>query len=306
MNTSDTLETTETATAYQSQLAAARAVNNAWKFEGRELEKFVARGEASVATVVTNRKTGEKTGTRLIHVFGWERDSPFITRESALITKMSRIGRSKEQDIDSAHLATVNAAFYKTIVQGGILRKLGENGETTERQLSRDEMLRHANLYPESASEAIESWLEAGKCEFLDDDAADAGDDEYLFTAEDTVRILWYLGSRDNPAAAAILTFKTPSSDARSNFDNSQQQIKSKKHGDVNTAELRENFPKKLQYGLKYLLSVEGVAVETEGRDFALELKNKFVTLFNPIWFADAVETMQESFDFLKTESENN
>ena len=75
-------------------LDAAREAGNVWNFNGREMEAYVARGYVEAATDIINPSTQEPTGAILIHRFGWEKAAPFIKREKAFKTSLSRVGRS--------------------------------------------------------------------------------------------------------------------------------------------------------------------------------------------------------------------
>jgi hypothetical protein len=145
-------------------------------------------------------------------------------------------------------------------------------------------MLRFTHLYPEAASEAIETWLESGKFKLLDDNYG--VDFNWIFTNLPVKKVLFYIGDEDNPDVAAIFTFNSPPKEEREKFDEDVQNIESEKKGDVNFAELSENFMSKVQFGMKYLKSVEGIAIETEGKAFVgekAEEKEKFLVLSNPI-----------------------
>lgn len=281
-------------------IAAARAVGNTWEFEGRELEMFVARGEAAVATSIVEPGGDSDTGASLIHRFGWTKPDPFVIRENSFKTNLSRVGRRAEQKINTAHLATVNATFYKGIITGGSLIESSANSKHNTQELSQAQMLDHANIYPESASEAIESWLDAAVVERLSDKGSGF---EFLFKAPDVIRILWYLGLRDQPTAAGVFNFRAPTSERRATYDESVQNVETKRRGDVSSTEIEENFLKKVQYGAEHLLNVEGVAVGAEGKPYDMKSREEFITLFNPIWFGDIVDTMHSTFDFMKGKS---
>lgn len=287
----------------QSNIEAARAAGNVWDYNGREMEMFVARGYIETATEILNPATQESTGAILIHKFGWSKAAPFIAREKAFKTSLRRVGRSSKQKIKTTQLQPVNAELYAELIQGGIIRRM-ENGETIDIEKTRDDMLGFARLYPEAASEAIETWLESGKFKLLDDNYGT--DFNWIFTNLPVKKVLFYIGDEDNPDVAAIFTFNSPPKEEREKFDEDVQNIESEKKGDVNFAELSENFMSKVQFGMRYLKSAEGIAVETEGKAFVgatNEEKEKFLILFNPIWFVDAVETMLEGFNFTKGRS---
>lgn len=296
----------------QSDLDAAREAGNVWNYKGKELEVFVARGYIESATEIINPSTQEPTGAVLIHQFGWENAKPFIKRENAFKTSLSRVGRSTRQKVKTTQIVPVNADFYAELIQGGIIRRY-EDGEPVDIQKSREEMLDFARLYPESASEAIESWLESGKCKLLDDNYGN--DFNWVFTNLPVKKVLWYIGDEENPVAAAILTFNSPPKEKREKLDEDIQNIESERKGDQNFAELSENFARKVEFGLNYFHSVETMAFEREGNIFdttglsgrpLLEKKERLITLWNPIWFADAVDTMLEAFNFTKGKSKTN
>ncbi len=287
----------------QSNIEAARAAGNVWNFNGREMEMFVARGYIESATEILNPATQESTGALLIHKFQWSKAAPFITREKAFKTSLSRVGRSNKQKIKTTQLQPVNADLYAALIQGGIIRQM-KDGEPVDIEKSREDMLDFARLYPEAASEAIETWLESAKFKLLDDNYG--VDFNWIFTNTPVKNVLFYIGDEDNPDVAAIFTFNSPPTEEREKFDEAVQNIESEKKGDVNFAELSENFMSKVQFGMKYLKSVEGIALETEGKAFTgttNEEKEKFLILFNPIWFVDAVETMLDGFNFTKGKS---
>lgn len=283
----------------REQIEAARAAGNVWTFEERELEMFVANGYIESATDILDPK-GEETGAIMIHKFAWTKETPFVNRERAFKTSLRRVGRNTKQNIKTTQSVPANAKLYADTICGGIIRQT-INGEAVDIEKSREDMLEFARHYPESASEAVEAWLESASFELLDERTGDNFD--WMFQNLPVKRVLWYIGDRSNPIAAAVLTFNAPPSEERSKFDEEVQNIDSDKKGDVNFAELTESFPRKLQYGQKFLQSVEGIAVEAEGVNYAPEFKQKFITLFNPIWFVEAVEVMHESFTFTKGKS---
>jgi hypothetical protein len=283
-------------------LEQARAANNTWDFQGKELQMFVARGEASIATDIINPITSEKTGAKMIHHFGWVAPDAFVIRENSFKTNLSRVGRRVEQKISTSHLATVNAAFYREIVaRGEILQFV--NGEAVSKPVGKDDMVQFAKLYPEAASEAVESWLDAPFIERL----GQTDDLTYLFRAPDAIEVLWGLGrSKDDLHAAAIFVFNSPSAEVRASYDSSVQSVETKRTGDVSSTDIEENFKKKLQYGATHLIDVKGLAIGEEGVKFEGHLKEKMMTLFNPIWFGDIVDVMHSNFDFMKGSSRTN
>jgi hypothetical protein len=287
----------------EERLKAAREAGNVWNFAGTELEMFVARGYIESATEIINPSTQAPTGAMIIHKFGWDKAAPFIARERAFKTSLTRVGRSSKQKVKTTQLIPVNAELYAALIQGGTIRRM-ENGEAVDLVKSREEMLDFARLYPEAASEAIETWLDSGKCKLLGENYNN--DFNWIFSNLPVKKVLWYIGDEENPDVAAILTFNSPPKEEREKFDDDVQNIESEKKGDVNFAELSENFATKVQFGIKYLSSVEGAALKTEGNvpTFAnSKEKEEFIVLFNPIWFADAVETMLEAFNFTKGKS---
>jgi len=287
----------------ETNLDAARAAGNVWNFNGREMEMFVARGYIESATEILNPATQESTGAVLINKFQWSKAAPFIAREKAFKTSLSRVGRSSKQKIKTTQLQPVNAELYAALIQGGVIRQM-QDGELVDVEKSREDMLNFARLYPEAASEAIETWLESAKFKLLDDNYG--VDFNWIFTNTPVKKVLFYIGDEDNPDIAAIFTFNSPPKEEREKFDEDVQNIESERKGDVNFAELSENFMSKVQFGMRYLKSVEGIAVEEEGKAFTgtnNEEKEKFLILFNPIWFVDAVETMLDGFNFTKGRS---
>lgn len=285
---------------HEEQIAAARAAGNTFEFEGRELEMYVARGEASVATAVMRPGTDDETGALLVHHFSWENADAFVARENSFWTSLSRVGRRTEQKVKTAHQTTVNSEFYRKIVAGGTLKVPKGNNQFDDRELSREEMIEHSNIYPESASEAIESWLDAPKVKVL---TKDSGSFEFLFTAQDVTQVLWHLGPRDNPTAAVVFSFNAPSAEERKKYDESVQSVDTKRSGDVSTTHVEESFQQKIKYGTKHLVKVEGAANGSEGVQVTKADIPAFITRFNPIWFGDVVETMHASFDFMKGRS---
>lgn len=285
------------------QIEAARKANNTWTFEGRELEMFVARGEAEVAVNVFDQAKTVETGVTLVHRFAWTAPDAFVIRENSFKTNLSRIGRRTEQKINTAHLATVNSEFYKSIIKSGKLRIPEVNGKADVNELTQDQMIEHANIYPEAVSEAIETWLDAADIARFDKIGSDFS---FLFKVPDSVKILWVLGKREAPVAAGVFTFQAPSAEERAKYEESVQNIETKRRGDVSSTDIEENFLKKVQYGGKLLLDVEGIAVGEEGVKYDKALKEKFIVLFNPIWFGDVVDVMHSTFDFMKGRSKNN
>lgn len=268
-----------------------------WNFNGANMPKYPTLGEASIETAVLDRTTREPTGTTLIHNFKWSDNNPFVKHQSAFSTTLRRVGRINDQEIDPSQSTPIDAALYADIITGGVLRIPTGNGEFEEKSKSREELLEFARLYPESAAEAVNNWLDAGHVELIDESA---GSFDWMFQEQPVVKVLWYLGEKENPIFAAILEFKSPASERRTNFDKEVQKIKSRKQGEINITEVSESFTKKMQYGSGQLQRVEGVSIGVENADYAESLKQKFITLFNPIWFVDAVEVMHESFDFTK------
>lgn len=296
-------ETDEYQSVNSENIEAARAANNVWIYKDREKEMYVANGYVESATEILNPTNSEPTGAIMIHKFQWTKEAPFITRERAFSTSLLRVGRSTKQKVKTTQLVPVNADLYAELIQGGIIRRTVD-GQPIDITKTREEMLEFARIYPEGASEAIETWFDSATIELLDDTATDNFD--WIFENQPVRRVLWFIGDRDNPVAAGILTFKSPPRENRAKFDEDVQNIESERRGDVNSAEVTENFAKKLQYGATYLSAVEGIAVETEGQAYTDALKQKFITLFNPIWFADCVEAMHESFNFTKGKSGKN
>lgn len=298
----------------KTQLDLAREAGNVWNFNGKELEMYVARGDVKAATEIINPSTQEPTGALMIHLYEWTNSQPFILHENAFKTSLSRVGRSTRQKVKTTSATKANADLYAATIQGGIIRRF-ENGKEIDLEKTRAEMLEFARLYPESASEAIEIWLESAKFKLLDDNFGT--DFNWIFTELPVKKVLWYIGEESNPIAAAILTFNSPPREKREKFEEEVQNIESEKKGDQNFAELSENFVRKVAFGLEYLKSVEGIAVGEEGKTYAAsiegltgkkldEAKELFVTLWNPIWFAGAVETMLEAFNFTKGKSMTN
>lgn len=287
---------------YQSvnreQIEAARAAGNTWLYKEREMEMYVAQGYVEISTEILN--SGEPTGAVMIHQFGWDRETAFVKHERSFKTSLVRVGRSARQKVKTTQAVPPNAALYADLIQGGIIRRM-ENGEPVDQVKTREQMLDFARFYPESASEAVETWFESARFKILEENESNNFD--WMFTNLPVKKVLFYIGEEENPLAAGILTFNSPSKEEREKFDEEVQNIESEKKGDLNFAELSENFGKKIQYGSKHLAEVEGIAVGAEGVKFNAEMKQKFITLFNPIWFVEAVETMHDSFVFTKGKS---
>ncbi len=301
---------TDDTTQPKSQIELAREANNTWTFKGkdfeREMEMYVADGKAFPQTEVMDRNSGLPSGALMLHKLGWESPAAWIARESAFKTQLKRVGRSQDQEIDTAHLITVNSELYRSIVQGGLLKIPTGNGQFTEEEVDRDQMVKFANLYPEGASEAVETFLEQWHFTLFDNSINMSF--KFLFEASEFVKVLALLGSRDPQLAkrAGIFTFKTPTSEIRRDYDQAVNRIKSKKQGEVSIAELEENFMAKIRYGTMHLVDVEGIAVGTPGTRFNHDDKKqvqKFIELFCPSLFSDAVDKMHESFDFMKGKS---
>ena len=162
-------------------------------------------------------------------------------------------------------------------------------------------MLEFARLYPESASESIDVWLESGRFKVLDDFSTDFA---WIFTNLPVKRVLWYIGEESNPDVAAIFTFNSPPKEERERFEDEVQNLDTDRLGEMNLAELSENFKAKVNFGLKFFKSAEGIAYKEEGQilpeNASLLEKEDFITLFNPVWFVEALEAMLESFNFTK------
>jgi hypothetical protein len=286
-----------------SQLELAREAGNTWSFEGREMEMFVADGKMKVAVEVTDRKTQEPNGNVLIHSFAWEKNDPFLIRESKLKTTMRRVGRNTAQEMETEKSITANAELYRAVIQEAVMIVPVGNGETREETFSREQMLEFARFYPETASEAIETWLESWHFELIDEET---GSFDWMFSAASVVKVFGWLGDKVNPAAAVVLTFKSPPSEKREKYEEEKQRIKTRRISDLNIMEVSESFIKKLQYGGEHLQSVEGVAIGEISVVYTEKLKEKFITLFNPESFADAVDVMHESFVFTKGKAARN
>lgn len=306
----DEINKEQTSDQPKSQIELAREAGNTWTFKGkdfeREMEMYVADGKAFPQTEVMNRETGLPSGALMRHHLAWSSPSAWIARESAFKTQLKRLGRSQDQEIDTAHLVTVNSDLYKEVVADGILLVPQGNGKFEEQQISREQMVSFANLYPEGASEAIETFLEQWHFSLFDNSVN--MNFKFLFEASEYVRVLALLGSRDPQLAkrAGVFTFKTPTSETRRDYDQAVNRIKSKKQGEVSIAELEENFMAKMRYGTMHLVDVEGIAVGAPGVRFNKEDRvqvQKFIEAFCPSLFADAVDKMHESFDFLKGSS---
>lgn len=289
-------------TVEKTQLELAREAGNTWVLEGRELEMFVAEGRASVAVDLLNRQTRQPNGETLIHNFGWEKNDPFIVREQSLKTKLKSVGRNTKQEVDSASIVAPNAKLYSSIIQGGVrMIPNGDGGINTE-EFSREQMLQLAKNFPEMASEAIESWLDGWQFELVDEEA---GSMDWMFSNTSVVKVLGWIGLRSIPDAACILTFASPPAEKREKYEEERQKINSDRVGELKIAEVSESFPRKIQYGEQYLQSVEGVAVGEPGVIYNDKLKQKFITLFGPLFFVEAVDKMHESFDFTKGKAAN-
>jgi hypothetical protein len=280
---------------YKSQLKESYNVQATWEFNGKKYPVYPARAEQEVATKVLNRQTGRSNGSLLIHKFRWDSDSPFIKRESSFTTKIRSVGRNSGQEIQQTHLVTTNSEFYNSLISSGETHFSDENKPKVTEKTAED-MLKLCRNYPEVASEAIETWLDSASVKLLEENESSSF--EWMFDAPDTVKILWKLGNPDNPNFIGVLTFKAPSNEARKDFDDYSQKIKSRKEGDVNVAELSENFARKLTYGAKHLRKIEGICFDGDDKELTFTIINKFITTFNPIWFADAVEEMHKSFNF--------
>lgn len=280
-----------------SDLDASREVGNNWFFEEKELQMFVASGEMKLSGEMLDPNTGESTGALLLHYLKWDDDRCFADRENSFVTTMRRVGRSNDQSVSTTDTKSIDAKLYNSVINSGVLKIPKGNGEFTEDEKTREEMLEFARLFPESAADAVESWLECANFEIY---GADRNSFDWLFVEQSVVKVLWYLGERHDPVAAGILTFKSPTSEARKRYNEEVQIVKTKRQGDQNIAQVSENFGKKLQYGLTHLLNVEGIAVGNAGVKFTESMKKEFVLNFNPIWFVEAVETMHESFNFTR------
>lgn len=265
-----------------------------WECSGKKVPLFLACGEAAVETNIVSLKDRQPTGNVLRHIFKWDRDSAFIKKESANITKLKRLGRSNEQEVDTSNQVTINAEFYKSLIDLGLIRVLEGNSQYKEIEKTREDMIKLASNFPEDASEAIETWLEQCSVEVVEEDYT--GDFEYLFETPETIRVKWTLGQKDNPLAIAILTFKPPKSETREAYEDGLQKIKSRKIGELSVAELSENFARKIKYGSEHLIEVEGIRIGDIETKYSPALKQKFIVLWNPIWFADCVDSMHESF----------
>lgn len=283
-----------------SDLDDSREAGNNWFFEDKELQMYVANGEMLLTSEVFDPNTGEETGAILHHRLKWMDDRCFADRENSFVTTMRRVGRSNDQQISTTDLKTTDAKLYNEVIDSGFLRIPKGNGEFVEIEKSRDEMLDYARLFPESAADAVEAWLEAANFKLYN---TERNSFDWMFSEQSVVKILWYLGDRNDPVAAGILTFKSPTAETRKKYNEEVQVVKTKRQGDQNIAQVSESFAKKLQYGLTHLLNVEGIAVGSAGVKYTESMKKDFVLKFNPIWFVEAVETMHESFNFTRGKS---
>lgn len=289
--------------------ASAAGKENLFKFllEERELSVpvYKAIGRISSKTDVTNTDTDEPTGAYLVHNFAWNDEKPFVEREVSSKTQLKQIGRSKDQEIDTAHRVTVNSTLYQKIVQSGTLFVPLGNGEFDQKEISKEQMIQHGKIYPESADEAIEQVVNIPNVSRYGNSFSASGF-EFLFQAPEQIQILWTLGSKANPNFAGLFTFKSPSSEERESYEQAVQKITSKRRGDMSIAELEENFVKKIQYGAKHLLKVEGITYGQDDREFTKDPKelNEFIVNFNPLWFAELIDKMHSCFAFMKAKQE--
>ncbi len=281
----------------KTQLKLAREAGNVWTHEGREMEMYVADGRAFVAVDLLDRASRQPNGATLVHNFAWDKNDPFIIREQSLKTKLKSVGRQTKQEIDSANINSANTKLYESIVAGGEILSPGENGKIVARELSREQMLSMAETFPELASEAIEAWLEGWHFEIIDSAVASF---DWMFQASPVVQVFGWTGLRTIPDAAVIITFATPTAAKREKYEDERQKINSDRIGELKIVDVQESFVKKIQYGAEYLKSAEGVAVGEPGVIYTDQLKQKFITLFGPLQFAEAVDKMHESFDFTK------
>lgn len=279
-----------------TQIDLARDAGNTWTFDEKEMEMYVADGTAAVAVAILDRKTRQVNGVTMVHHFKWEKNDPFLIREQDFTTKMKTVGRGTEQEIDTTNMTEPNAKLYAAIVQSGVMIIPRGNGETEEKEVSRTQLLEFARLYPESASEVVETWLDGWHFEVMGEEECF----DYMFEELPTVKVFGWIGNRDNPVKAVILTFTSPSKEERTKFEDERQIIKSDRIGDQKFAEVRQSFIKQYQYGRKFLKDVHGSAVGAPGVKYTPELKDRFITYFNPITFCEAVEKMHESFGFMQ------
>lgn len=281
----------------KTQLELAREAGNTWTFEGREMEMFVAEGKAFVAVDLLDRATREATGATLLHKFTWDKNDAFIKREQSLKTELKSIGRATKQEIDSANISAANTKLYESIVAGGTIVGHDKNGKLQTTELSREQMVQMTENYPELASEAIEAWLEGWHFEIIGDPT---GSFDWIFSATPVVQVFGWIGLRTIPDAAVIITFDSPPASKREKYENERQKINSDRRGEMKIVDVQESFTRKIQYGSEFLKSVEGVAVGEPGVIYDAKLRDKFITLFGPLQFAEVVDKMHESFDFTK------
>lgn len=287
----------------KTQIELAREAGNTWDFNGVEKEMFVADGQAHIGVAIIDPKTRQPSNVTMIHNLKWEKNDPFLIREQNFKTVLKSIGKSTEQEINTTNLTEANAKLYAEIVQSGEMIIPAGNGETSTKEISRAELLEFARLYPESASEVIETWFENWHFEVVDEEN---GSFDWLFQAKSVVKVYGWIGDRENPLREVILTFKAPTSEERSRYENERQIIKQNRISDQKIAEVRMSFIKKIQYGKAHLFGVEGIAVGAPGVKFTNELKERFITFMCPVIFGDAVDVMHESFDFTQGKAASN
>ena len=268
--------------------------NNTWTFEGKTYNKFTANGKAQISTSLLHPQTKSEIGV-LTYLFSWDKQLPFITLENSRKSRFERVGRQDKQEVKTVGTGKPNIEFYKDTIIGGAITKFLPNNETEDRDLDREQMLERIRRSPESISEVVETWVSAGHAEVYIAESEDVFD--FVFNPPDEVKVLWYLGSREMPNALALITFKAPSAEARAQYEENAQRLITSKRGDVSISEISANFNKKLEFGSRYLAKVEGVQINFDGNDFDPQKKDEFITLFNPIWFADCVDALFEAFN---------
>lgn len=283
--------TNGTETETEARLRLAEEANNVWEFEGRKLERFVARGEFSVADKVLNPNNRSEVIATLIHNFRWQDVTPFVARDSKLNTRYETVGRSDEQERKLERRRRANAELYQAIIADGVLVK-GDQ----EIAKQRDWLLKNSD---DVQSKAIEAFYQALSIErYLPDDISNQI--EVLLQPQETVMFIGYLGGKLNPAAIFLFEMETPSPDERDKYDDYAHKIKSVQQGDVSVSTFSENFSYKYRFAQKHLRDVRGVSVATEGVEFSNTNKGEFCVLFNPYWIAQLGEKLYEAFDVTK------
>ena len=286
------------------QLAKAKEIDLAWKFEDKEYGLFVANRTGNVGSPILNPATGKQMAI-LSAEFAWDDGRPFLDHLNLNI-RDERSSRDDESVRKRANIVSQNARLFRDLVQRGSLIKIDAYGEHSDLiPKTRDELLAYP---PEIQSQMIDDWLGNFHIERFFPIGSD--DIDAMLSNSETVFFTAKIGNYKSPAHVLLFEFTTPSPDARRNYENDSFSPGSKQDGDrmVNTYHVNHNT--KLQFARRYFKSVSGailsktndVEINTDSlyrfQEGNIEQVNAFKEQFNPHWWIRLADQLADSFNF--------